>query len=218
MRKEKHNGEDIIKPIAILPNVIELSYYSNSLVTHFALESVVALALSVSEIRLNTVSHEDLMENALELCSILQYEFLFCKPCQNLEQIITSCIDDLTVTKEIFLPEADTNELIQKSRKIASQFDDEEQEEAFQKLYEINTSQAAMDTVKYLANILMPLIEAYAIAGFTLDKLVQRQLLENELVDDVLQEMKSQLGRGSLKYGKCLKILFFPSFNRCYFR
>ncbi|XP_019771781.2 glycerol-3-phosphate acyltransferase 1, mitochondrial isoform X1 [Dendroctonus ponderosae] len=206
VKKEKLNGEDTIKPIAILPNVIELSYYSNSLVTHFALESVIALALSVAEIRLNTVSQDDLMENALELCSFFQYEFLFCKPCQNLEMVITSCIDDLIIRKEIFLPEAESNELVRRSRNIARQFEDDDEEEPFQKLYKINTSKEAMENVKYMAHILMPLIEAYAITGFTLETLVQRQLLESELVASVLKEMKEQLATGSLNYDESVAV------------
>ncbi|XP_050310386.1 glycerol-3-phosphate acyltransferase 1, mitochondrial isoform X1 [Anthonomus grandis grandis] len=202
VKKEK----DIIKPIAILPNVIELSYYSNTVVTHYALESVIALALNASEIRLDTVSHEDLMENALELCSILQYEFLFCKPCQNLEQVITERIEDLVLRREIFLSDF-SNDLMAKSRKMAAQFDDEEDENpTFQKLYRINTSREAKGCVEYLKTILMPLMETYAVTGFTLDKLVQRQLLENELVGDVLKEMKSQVERGSLKYDESVAV------------
>lgn len=104
VKKEKVNGEDIIKPIAILPNVIELSYYSNSVVTHYALESVIALAITRSlSTGFTVMTHDDLLENATELCSIFQYEFLFCKPCQNLEQVLTCCIDDLGV-KGVFLP------------------------------------------------------------------------------------------------------------------
>jgi len=83
--------------------VIELSYYSNSVVTHYALESVIALAITRSLSSGCTVmTHDNLLENATELCSIFQYEFLFNKPCQNLEQILTSCIDDLSV-KGVFL-------------------------------------------------------------------------------------------------------------------
>lgn len=35
------NGQEklIVKPVTLLPNVIELSYYSNGLLSHFAVEA-----------------------------------------------------------------------------------------------------------------------------------------------------------------------------------
>lgn len=199
VNKKKLNGDDIIKPVVVLPNVIELSYYSNSLVAHFAVESVIALALCVAEIRFDTVSYDDLIISALELCDIFQYEFLFCKPCQDLSQAIISSIDDLTVKNAIFITEEDS-ELAQKSKKLATQFDDDEHEPTFQKMYKINANEVTLQYIQFLANIIMPFVETYAISAFTLDKLVGRQLLECELIDYVLHEMKSQLSRGSLKY------------------
>lgn len=101
VRREKENNEYIIKPIIDLPNVIELSYYSNTVVTHYALESVVALSICSSDFNAGTTP-TDLVESVLELCEILQYEFIFCKPCQSLEQIVKYCIDDLITRREIF--------------------------------------------------------------------------------------------------------------------
>lgn len=43
--REKRGLQVFIKPIIDLPNVIELSYYSNSLVPHFALDSIVVTAM-----------------------------------------------------------------------------------------------------------------------------------------------------------------------------
>lgn len=209
IKREKQKTEDIIKPVAILPNVIELSYYSNTVVGHFAIESVVAISLSVTEMRLSTVSHDDLLENALGLCDIFQYEFLFCKPCQVLEQVVTGAIDDLASRKEIFLVE-DESELVQRSKRIASQFEDENEEEEnerfFQKLYKLNATKETVDFLKDLRNILLPLVETYAVTAFVLDKLVQRQLLENELVEEVLIELKNQLSRGSIDYDESVSV------------
>jgi len=39
--KEKRGNNVFIKPVTNTPNVIELSYYSNSLMPHFALESII---------------------------------------------------------------------------------------------------------------------------------------------------------------------------------
>lgn len=43
---EKRASQLFFKPVIMIPNVIELSYYSNSLVPHFALESVMITALN----------------------------------------------------------------------------------------------------------------------------------------------------------------------------
>lgn len=44
--KETRNGQQFYRPVVILPNVIELAYYSNSLVPHFALDSIMVTALN----------------------------------------------------------------------------------------------------------------------------------------------------------------------------
>lgn len=38
---EKRNGQQFIKPVTTIPNVIELSYYANSLVSHFVLDAII---------------------------------------------------------------------------------------------------------------------------------------------------------------------------------
>lgn len=99
VRKENNT----IKPIAILPNVIELEYYSNTVTTFYALESIVAIALSSLDVHSGSVSQRELVEATLELCNIFQYEFIFCKPCQSMEMTVLECIDDLALKKQIFV-------------------------------------------------------------------------------------------------------------------
>ncbi|KAG5891867.1 hypothetical protein JTB14_015886 [Gonioctena quinquepunctata] len=208
VRKEKINNEDIIKPFAILPNVIELTYYSNTLVTHYALDSLVAVAIETLDKSSGSVIHQDLVENALELCDIMQYEFLFCKPCQRLEQVVTSCVDELVYRKQIFLVDDEDTQLHARSRRIAKQFDDndDDAEDFAQKIYKMNPNKSAADTLKNLRVIIMPLIEAYAVTAFTLDKLVGRQLLESELVGHVSDELKSQVDLGTVKYSESVSV------------
>ncbi|CAB0011036.1 unnamed protein product, partial [Nesidiocoris tenuis] len=91
-------GDWFIKPVTILPNVIELSYYSNAVLPHFAIESVLALtAMSLTahpatdaEPRIDV---DSLIEGCVDLCDILQYEFIFTKTCQNLNDAIYDTID-----------------------------------------------------------------------------------------------------------------------------
>lgn len=103
VRKEKMNNEDIVKPVSMLPNVIELSYYSNTLVAHYALDSLVAVALSAVDATSGYIEQEQLVQSCLDLSEILLYEFMFCKPCQDLEEQILDCVDNLIIRKQIFI-------------------------------------------------------------------------------------------------------------------
>lgn len=103
VRREKRNNEDIIKPVSILPNVIELTYYSNTVITYYALESIVAIALSSLPKKAGCVTQRDLIDASLDLCNILQYEFILRKPCQSLEVTIVDCIGNLILRKDLLI-------------------------------------------------------------------------------------------------------------------
>lgn len=103
VRKERIKNEEIVTPVSILPNVIELGYYSNTVNTFYAMESIISIALHSLDLKSGCVSQPDLLQAAMELCNILRYEFIFCKPCQNVEVMILDCIDNLIIKKEIFI-------------------------------------------------------------------------------------------------------------------
>lgn len=103
MRIENQNDQEIIKPVSMLPNVIELSYYSNCLMQHYVLKSILATALCVMDLRSGYVYEEELMIHCLELCDILQFEFILCKPCQSKESAILDVIDDFLLHELIFV-------------------------------------------------------------------------------------------------------------------
>lgn len=90
-----------------------------------------------------------------------------------------------------------------KSRKIAQQFDDSEDEDIRDVLlYEFNNKRDVVEYLQYLKGLLMPIMEAYTITAFCLDKLVGRSLLESEFVNVILDEIKIGLRKETLKYGK----------------
>ncbi|KAK9747487.1 Acyltransferase [Popillia japonica] len=190
IRKERINGEEIIKPVAVLPNIIELTYYSNTLTTVYALQSIIATAVFSLDTSLGFINQDDLLETALDLCNIFQYEFIFIKPCQNLEATIIDCIDDLIIRKEIF------------TVKNANTVENEEYYPVIE--YEINNK--SIEYFRFLRSILSPLVEAYSVSAFCMDKLVGRSLLESELVKEVIDEIKQQLQSGSLLYDECLSV------------
>lgn len=61
----------------------------------------------------------------------------------------------------------------------------------------------------------MPVLEAYVVTAFCLDKLVGRELLESELIKEVLEEMKRRLSDGSVVYGECFVFIgeYFAMIN-----
>lgn len=103
---QQQQGADqqtFIKPVLMVPNVIELAYYSNTFVPHFALDAVVITALSTTNGQ--PILNDTIIETSLEYCDILRYEFILCKPCQNLAQQIERSIRRLvklsTIQKSI---------------------------------------------------------------------------------------------------------------------
>lgn len=120
----KSNVVIAIHPVSILPNVIELSYYSNTMLLYYVMDSVVGkifnaigsfdsvtksiVIFSVTALyaelqsQINdpvaiaekniTVLQNSLVDRALKLCDILRYEFIFCRPCQELEDIVLETI------------------------------------------------------------------------------------------------------------------------------
>lgn len=102
-QQTENDGKTIFKSAPTLNGSIELSYYSNMLVAVYALRSVVAVGLQALDRRRGLINQGDLLEACLEICDMLQYEFLFCKPCQDLEESLIECISNLISDKEIFL-------------------------------------------------------------------------------------------------------------------
>lgn len=90
---------------------------------------------------------------------------------------------------------------MQKSRRIAHEYFDEPEENSSVLVYEINNEPDVQAYLKFLRGVLMPLIEAYVVTAFCLDKLVGRELLESELIREILEEMKRRLGDNLLSYG-----------------
>lgn len=90
-----------------------------------------------------------------------------------------------------------------KSRKIAAQFDansSDEESRIFLK-YEFNYKPELVEYLKFLKGLIIPILETYSIAAFCLDKLVGRSLLENELIKQIMDELKIGLKKKTLKYG-----------------
>ncbi|XP_043265956.1 glycerol-3-phosphate acyltransferase 1, mitochondrial isoform X1 [Colletes gigas] len=210
-----------IRPVSILPNVIELSYYSNTMLTCYVMDSIVVTAL-YAELRSQindpvaiaqnniTVSQDLLIHRSLKLCDIFKYEFIFCKPCQELEHIVVEAIENLSYTDIITLQEECYLEEELWSRRYAETFDDSSDEEHFKTnkaksiQYKLSLVPEHAKRMEFFHTLLRPLVDTYTFSAFTLKKLVGRSLSERELVHEVLNELKTNLDRGIVNYGESL--------------
>ncbi|XP_020281615.1 glycerol-3-phosphate acyltransferase 1, mitochondrial isoform X2 [Pseudomyrmex gracilis] len=212
-----------VKAVSNLPNVIELSYYSNTLLMHYVMDSVVVTALCAELQSDNNdentypccdyskiVNQQKLIERALKLCDILKYEFIFCRPCQMLNDVIQETIQNLTHTgvltqiQQLYLDD----ELW--SKRYAKNFDDSSDEEyskdqEVRKVeYKVSTEQSHRDRLRFLWVSLQPLINTYVYSASSLMRLVGRTISEQELVREVLSNIKTSLDEGDLDYGESL--------------
>ncbi|KAL0110828.1 hypothetical protein PUN28_014047 [Cardiocondyla obscurior] len=217
----KSNVVLAIRPVSILPNVIELSYYSNTMLLYFVMDSIVVTALYAElKSQINdpiaiaknniTVFQNNLLERALKLCDILRYEFIFCRPCQELRDIIIETIQNIshkgiiTQKEEVYLED----ELW--SKRYAKTFDDSSDEEysreqEIQKIeYKLNLMPEYSSHMEFLHTILRPLIDTYTCSAFNLRKLVDRSHSERELIQEVLTEIKTNIDGGVVSYGESL--------------
>lgn len=85
-----------VKPVLMLPNVIELSYYSNTFIPYFALDAVVVTIAqkfsNLDAVGQSCLCLEELVQIAVEYCDLLRYEFILHKPCQDLEELLRSAV------------------------------------------------------------------------------------------------------------------------------
>ncbi|XP_047366032.1 glycerol-3-phosphate acyltransferase 1, mitochondrial isoform X4 [Vespa velutina] len=172
----------VIRPVSILPNLIELSYYSNSMISYYIMDSVAVTALyaglksvkkdpmTLSKEDIISISEDAFIKKILKLCDILRYEFIFCKPCDTLDNVATNTIRHLS---SIFVSELKINP-------------------------------TSINIMEFLHTMLRPLIDTYTLSAYTLRKLVRRSLSEKVLLHEVLNEIKTNLDNGIINYGESL--------------
>ena len=217
----KSNVVIAIRPVSILPNVIELSYYSNTMLLYYVMDSVVVTALyaelqsqindpvAIAEKNI-TVLQDSLVDRALKLCDILRYEFIFCRPCQELEDIVLETIYKFMHKGIISKEEKAYLEDELWSKRYARNFDDSSDEEYQRERkicdikYKLSLSPEHSSYMEFLHMMLRPLIDTYTCSAFNLMKLVGRSLCERDLVQEVLNEIKTNLEGGIVNYGESL--------------
>lgn len=70
--------------------LINLAYYKNALVPLFALRSAVGLAM-ISRSSEN-ITYKDVVEDIALICDWMQFEVIFCKPCEDIREVIETVV------------------------------------------------------------------------------------------------------------------------------
>lgn len=215
------NGKEklIVKPVTMLPNVIELSYYSNGLLSHFAVEAALATAVvsllefdpsepAKEEQKSWKLTQSDIISRTKEVCDVLQLEFIFAKACQNLETVIIQNIHSF-IEKEIFTTPQDLlTEEQEWGRRYAHNFDSESEdefEESSGPEYEVNlTNGEAVKRLLRSQRLFRPLLDTYIATAMSLRFLLEKEVTERDLMKQILSQVQELLDNGFVDYAESM--------------
>ncbi|KAF6041301.1 GPAM [Bugula neritina] len=160
---DEEGGDQVkITPNLSLPHVLELSYYSSSVISVFQLKSLLACSIcaasgvalldSSTEDQFSSVSvtKHEVVEHAIYLANLFKYEFLFIAPCKDLETELSNSFESLISSELILSPEAEDtfNEEAQQwtsriARKAIYGFHEEELQDHYvpDKQYKLNEAE-----------------------------------------------------------------------------
>ncbi|XP_038219411.1 glycerol-3-phosphate acyltransferase 1, mitochondrial [Zerene cesonia] len=183
---------------------LELSYYANAVVAHYAAPAIIATALESILCEPGAdqeqVRHGDLMERALQLCAVLGHEFVLCAPCQRLRERL---LDDIA-RSDLLQPVQNQNIIEEQrwSQRFARSLEDDEEEQpdpTRNMKYRINKKPEAIAERRRLVLTLRPLIEAYSATCKCLKTASQK-----EIVTDTLDRLTEEFTQNRMLYGEAV--------------
>ncbi|CAH1641453.1 unnamed protein product [Spodoptera littoralis] len=179
---------DIIRPGTSIAAQLELAYYANTVVAHYAAPAIVATALeslicasSSTEFR-----QSELVSASLQLCEVLSHEFIICAPCQRIQDQILDVIDSLESQQLIIKDKSDAVlEEQQWSRRMARRLegdDDDDRPDPTQRVtYTVSDKPEAVAERQRLVLTLRPLLEAYSVTCRHLQAGTMKDVVKNSL-------------------------------------
>ncbi|XP_014672916.1 PREDICTED: glycerol-3-phosphate acyltransferase 1, mitochondrial-like isoform X2 [Priapulus caudatus] len=210
-----------LSPNLSLPDVFGLTYYANSVTSVFLIESVIVnavLALSreqCSYIKEDSVvlPKQRLIRMATQLCSLLQFEFIFTPPCTSLQTQLLDGLDRLVASEVL------SEELVVKSRHAdeawtgnsgfcwdsSSDEDDDANTVATKDALDDRiilkmASNGGQAKLHFLENVLQSLIETYCIAAAALPHLLGTTMTENNFQQRLQKLAIERVERGQTSY------------------
>ncbi|KPJ19603.1 Glycerol-3-phosphate acyltransferase 1, mitochondrial [Papilio machaon] len=196
---------------------LELSYYANALVAHYAAPAILATALEsiVCESDDDTVRHSELIESSLQLCEVLSQEFILCPPCTRIEETMLTAISTL-VACDVLTEVQENNGLEEQrwSRRFARSLDDDEDDVLDQTRlikYRVSKTSEAIAERRRLLLTIRPLLEAYSMTCRNVNNGSQKTVVTN-----TLEALTEEFTQNRMPYGEavstdairnCLKLL-----------
>ncbi|CAG5014096.1 unnamed protein product [Parnassius apollo] len=200
---------DQIRAQPSLAAALELSYYANALVAHYAANAILATALESIICQQSrdedTIRHTDLIEASLQLCEILSQEFILCPPCHRIEERMLEAINSLVADDVI--SQVQTNEALEEqkwSRRFAKSLEDDDEEadrpDPMRHIkYRVTKSPEADAERRRLLLTIRPLLEAYTMTCKCLSSGPQKQI-----VTTTLNTLTEEFTQNRMPYGEAV--------------
>ncbi|VVC96260.1 unnamed protein product, partial [Leptidea sinapis] len=222
VRREGSGDKTRVRPHLGIAASLELSYYANAVVAHYAAPAIVAVAIESILCESNEddeeeyVRHNEIMERALQVCGVLGLEFILCAPCQRLDERLQQALGALVAADVI---SAQTQNILEEqmwsqrfAKSLEDDEDDEQQPDPTQKIkYRISTRPEAIAERRCLIRSLKPLLEAYSATCRSL-----RTASQKEVVTEALDSLTEAYTQNKMQYGEsvstdaiknCLRLL-----------
>ncbi|XP_039760552.1 glycerol-3-phosphate acyltransferase 1, mitochondrial isoform X1 [Pararge aegeria] len=211
VRVEGSGANRTVRAHASVPAALELSYYANALVAHYAAPAIVATALESIVCKQNadedTVRHSELMEAALQLSEILSQEFILCAPCTRIEERLQEALDEL-LAQDVLTDTRSPDALEEQrwSRRFANNFDDEDDDDDGYRpdptrliKYKLSKSPEALAERRRLVQTIRPLLEGYAATCHCV-----RNATQKEVVGAALDSLLESFAQNKMLYGEAV--------------
>lgn len=183
-----------IQPKLVLPHLLNLTFYSNQVVSLFALDSVLACGITAAAEDSESYDSEDIdgkkivsqktiLEKTKQLCDILQREFIFVPPCISLESALIEALDKFTASETLKVMQQSTGG----SRGGDWGWDDEHDEDMSiidvpEVDYKLTKSDELLTKLRYLKSLVAPLVESYWVSACALRWLSNQTFSETEFL------------------------------------
>ncbi|KAK4326659.1 hypothetical protein Pmani_002818 [Petrolisthes manimaculis] len=194
-----------IRPVTLLPNIIELNYYASALAPLFAADAIIVTCL-LSSIDCDLWSYKDclpdclvdrekLIQRGLRLAQLLQHEFLLVPACASLLTKLGQVVDNLIDMG-----------LLQDAGKVDSRWseDSDEDDISFSQQYKLAPTSSTLEVIGAWRNMLAPMLDTYYHAACCLTSLVGKQLPDKEYIQSIQTHVSSLLEKGTLRYGESI--------------
>ncbi|XP_048748231.2 glycerol-3-phosphate acyltransferase 1, mitochondrial-like [Ostrea edulis] len=211
---ESSSSVEFYKSSTELSAIVELSYYSNAVLSPFLLESVISCAIIYRcEVSLdNTPGHvtcsatnEEILETAVKICRLLGHEFTFVSPCKCLEEALSDVLDQMICMEIVQVKETlceDQYSTYEKSwaqrlsanMAWAEEDDDDDDDLIFQQTCQVNIDRPdCMEKLKFYHQVLAPFLESCYVTACQINTCLHSQILESEFLHHIHFEAKRRV-------------------------